>query len=77
MSNKVKIKLLSAGIQDVLKSQEVQAVLRGQADQIAASAGHSKVEIGTYKKRAKAEVIQSATSADMEENTLLKAVHFG
>lgn len=76
MTKKVKIKLLDAGIQQVLKSTEVQDILMEQANTIAASAGHSKVEIGTYRKRAKAEVIQDATSEDMEQNTLLKAVPF-
>lgn len=76
MSNvEVEVKLNSSGIRDLLKSDGIKAVLNEQAKAIASEAGHCKVTQGEFAERAKVCVRQKVSEEDMEQNTLLKAVH--
>ena len=77
MSNqKCRIELNSAGIQDLLKSAGIVSELQSVAQGIADEAGHCEVESEPYPERGRVSIRQNSTSQDMEENTLLKAVHF-
>ena len=71
-----RIVLNSAGIQEMLKNPGVMGALEEAAGEIAQEAGNAEIETGYYPERARVFVRQSATSQDMDENTLLKAVHF-
>ncbi|MDD6666719.1 MAG: hypothetical protein PUE58_01920 [Lachnospiraceae bacterium] len=73
----VKIELNGAGIRELLKSEEIVSELESVANGIAEEAGNCEVETGhNYPERARVSIRQNSTSRDMEENTLLKAVHF-
>lgn len=75
MSDNFKVKLNSDGIKALLQSSEVIDVLTNEAEGIASRAGNCEVEQKVFKRRARARVIQHMTKDDMENNTLLKAVH--
>lgn len=76
--NKVRIKLNDRGIQELLKSQEMQSILREQGQAVAAQAGEGYASnVVVYTKRAVAQIYPtSAESAfdNYENNTLLKAL---
>lgn len=72
----VKIKLNIGGLNALRRSPEVMAALKAEAEAIANRAGHSTVETDYFQKRGRARVVQNMTTADMENNTLAKAVHF-
>lgn len=75
---KIKVKLNSAGVRELLKSSEMQAVLEAKATQIVQSAGPgyeidrytgvNRVNVGIYP------ATKSARSDNFRNNTLLKAV---
>lgn len=73
---KSRIELNSAGVRELLRSAEILSELESVAKGIADEAGNCEIESGAYPERARVGVRQNATSKDMEENTLLKAVHF-
>lgn len=75
--SKLKVELDGQGIRSLLRSQDVMSELSSQAESIAGRAGNSHVETQVFQNRARARVVQDMTHADMENNTLLKAVHFG
>lgn len=74
--SKVKVKLNSAGVQELLKSSGTKKTVEAKAKAIANAAGHAKVDTRTYQKRVRSLVIQRATSDDMSHETLQKAVHY-
>lgn len=78
MADKVKIVLNTAGVRELLKSQELMAVCSEHADTIAQRCG-SGYETSTYtgKNRVNAMVAASTYQAkadNMKNNTILKAV---
>ena len=78
MADNVRIELNDAGIKELLKSAEIMAACREQADQIAARAGEG-YEVSTYtgKTRVNASVhavTDKAYRDNLKNNTLLKAV---
>lgn len=79
MSN-VRIVLNSDGVVDLLKSDEINDVVEGEAMGIAQRAGNAKVKRKLYKKRGRSLVVhfvrQDMTSGDMEDETLQRAVRF-
>lgn len=81
MAKQVEIELNSAGIQEMLKSQEMQAMLSERAAAIAARAGSGyATSIYVGKTRANASVFpddDDAARDNMKNNTLLKAVGDG
>lgn len=76
MANKVRIELNRAGVRELLKSSDIEAECLSIAQGIANAAGNCEVEEEQYPERARVSIRQNSTSKDMEENTLLKAVHF-
>lgn len=76
MANKVRIELNRAGVRELLKSSDIEAECLSIAQGIANAAGNCVVEEEQYPERARVSIRQNSTSKDMEENTLLKAVHF-
>ena len=76
---KIKVKLNSAGVRELLKSSEMQAILEAKATQIAQSAGSgyeidrytgvNRVNVGIYP------ATKAARSDNFRNNTLLKAVN--
>ena len=79
MSNDVRIKLNSKGIQELLKSPEISAAVQEVCERIKTNAGSgygSNVQTG--KKRAVGRVYaatRKALSDNYKNNTLLKAMH--
>lgn len=78
MAKKTKIELNSAGVRALLRSAEMQSLLRERANDIASAAG-SGYETDVYigRNRANAGVFASspeAASDNLKNNTLLKAV---
>ncbi len=75
---KTKIVLNSAGVREMLKSPEMQAMLSERAQAIAKRAGNGyETDVFVGKNRANASVFASTGKAardDMKNNTLLKAV---
>jgi hypothetical protein len=76
MGKKSKLELNREGVKDLLKSSGIRSNLFAVAGGIASEAGNCKIKASSYPERARVGVRQSATSKDLEENTLLKAVHF-
>jgi hypothetical protein len=77
MSNqKCRIELNSAGVRELLKGAEIESELQSIARGIADEAGHCETESEPYPERGRVSVRQNSTPQDLEENTLLKAVHF-
>lgn len=74
--SKFEVELDVQGVKSLLKSSDVMTLLSSQAESIAERAGNSHVETQVFQNRARARVVQDMTHADMENNTLLKAVHF-
>lgn len=81
MADKIRIDINSAGIQALLKSSEVQAILRAKADRIAAAAGEgmqATSRIGHT--RARASVVtatRAARRAEAVNRSLTKAIDAG
>lgn len=73
--NNVKVVLNIAGLREFRNSSEVTALIQEHTERIAKEAGDSKPAIEHGKTRVKGLVKQNMTSEDMENNTLLKAVH--
>lgn len=76
--SKVKFKLNSAGVRELLKSQEAMAVVKSYADAVQDRAGEG-YEVTTYvgKTRVNASVsaaTKEARNDNYENNTLLKAL---
>lgn len=81
MAEKFRVEINSAGIQALLKSGEVEALLLAKAQRIAAAAG-AGVEAGSRigKTRARASVItatRAARKAEAENRSLTKAIDAG
>lgn len=78
MTNSFKFKLNSSGVKDLLKSDEMQAILVERATRIKYRCGEGyEQDIFVGKKRANAMVWADSVEArkdNMENNTLLKAV---
>lgn len=78
MSKQVEVELNSAGIQELLKSSEIQAACTEQAKKVASRAGDGfAVDSYIGKTRANAMVFAETAEANkrnMQENTLLKAL---
>lgn len=76
--NKTKFKLNSKGVQELLKSPQMQSILRARGEEIAAKAGAGYAsDVHTFKKRAVAQVFPNSAEAahdNYEHNTLLKAM---
>lgn len=76
--SKVEIKLNRAGVRELLRSQEMGAIVREHADAVAGRAGGGyKVTVFTGKNRVNASVKATTTAArrdNLKNNTLLKAV---
>lgn len=75
MSNKFTLKLDIAGLRQLRNSEGVTEVITEHTKRIADEAGDSSPIIEHAKTRVKGVVMQTMTSEDMENNTLLKAVH--
>lgn len=81
MAEKIRIDINSAGIQELLKSGPVQALLSAKAQRIAAAAGpgmEASSRVG--KTRARASVItttRAARKAEAEDRALTKAIDAG
>lgn len=78
--NRVTIKLNSAGIRELLKSDEMQAVIKTYCDRVAKNAGGSgyNVNVRAGRRRTVGEVHAMTTKAlddTFKNNTLLKALH--
>lgn len=78
--NNVTIKLNSAGIRELLKSDEMQAVITEYCNRVAQNAGGSgyNVNVRAGRKRAVGEVHAMTTKAlddTYKNNSLLKALH--
>ena len=76
MSDAIRIELNIPGLIQLRKSEGIKAALKQEADAIAGAAGNCTVTEGDFPERARAYVRQKMTEQDMEDNTLLKAVHF-
>lgn len=64
----IRVEVNSAGVQAVLKSDEVQALLKERADRIAAAAGEGmEVSVRVGKTRARASVITATRKARLAE----------
>ncbi len=64
MPPRIRVKLNSDGVRTLLKSSAMQAILRGHAQRIAASAGPGHdVNVGTTGTRARAEVVTDTIEA--------------
>lgn len=78
MSKKTKVVLNSKGIREMLKGEEMQALLKERATEIANRAGEGyEVDVHTGKTRANASVYTTSKKVmrdNMKNNTLLKAV---
>lgn len=78
MSKQVKIELNDAGIQELLKSAEMQALLNSKAQSIAAKAGDGyEYKVKVHSKRAAAYIYPESAKAihdNFENNTLLKVI---
>ena len=75
---KVKIELISAGIQELLKSDEMAAVCKEHAEAVAQRAGDG-YKVDTYVGKTRVNAMVSADSAkarkdNLKNNTLLKAL---
>ncbi len=78
MSKKVKIELNSAGIRELLRSDEMKTMLEAEARNRAAGLG-SGYEVNTYtgRNRANAEITAETYAAkkeNLKNNTLLRAI---
>ena len=78
MAEKFRIELNSEGVRELLKSAEMEAICREQANAIAARAGDGYT-VSTYsgRTRVNASVITATSKAardNLKNNTLLKAV---
>lgn len=81
MAEKIRIEVNSAGVQALLKSDEVQALLKAKADRIAAAAGEG-MEATSHvgRTRARASVItatRAARKAEAVDRALTKAIDAG
>ncbi len=78
---KVRIKLNSKGVRDLLRSTEMQNDLKRRAGRIAAAAGEGhRVEVGTTRKRARAVVITEtfeAMRAEATDRSLSRSIDAG
>lgn len=78
MSKKITVKLNSAGIQELLKSPEIAAACKEQAEAVASRAGDGyEVEERSYAERTGYVVSAETDEArrdNMKNNTLLKAL---
>ena len=78
MSKKVKIKLNSAGVKELLKSAPIVDACEEQAQMIRNRAGEGfEVQKRTYPERTGAAVVAATSEArkkNLKENTLLKAI---
>ncbi|MBS4769662.1 hypothetical protein KG090_00605 [Carnobacteriaceae bacterium zg-ZUI240] len=76
--SKVKFKLNTQGVSDLMKSANMKAILQEMASDIQYRCGDGyAVAVSTHKKRAKATVsaaTQTAKRDNLKNNTLLKAV---
>lgn len=73
----VRIELNSAGIQELLKSSEMQSLLKEHADQIAAGLDGYETSVYVGRTRANASVVavsNEARKACLEDNELLNAL---
>lgn len=81
MPSRVRIDINSAGIQSLLKSPEVEALLRAKAERIAAAAGEGMEAASRVgRTRARASVItatRAARKAEAENRSLTKALDAG
>ena len=82
MAEKVRLEINSEGIQAVLKSPEVQELLRSKAERIAAAAGGDGFEVDARvgATRARASVVtasKAARKAEAEDRALTKAIDAG
>jgi hypothetical protein len=78
MANDIDIKLFHSGVKDLLKSPEIQAVLRKEADAIAARAGDG-YEVDEYvgRNRARASVQTDGSAAarrEARDHNLIRAL---
>lgn len=74
--SKLKIVLNKAAIGELLRSEEMTNAIRPYAESIAGSAPHCRVDKTVLHTRVRVGVVQKMTHDDMENHTLLKAVHF-
>lgn len=81
MAEKIRIEINSAGIQALLKSDEVQALLKAKADRIAVAAGEgmeASSRIGRTRARASVVTATSAArKAEAVDRSLTKALDAG
>lgn len=81
MAEKIRIEINSAGIQALLKSEEVQSLLMAKAQRIAAAAGEGmEASSMVGKTRARASVItatRAARKAEAVDRSLTKAIDAG
>lgn len=79
--SKVKIELLKSGIEELMKSEEIQEVLQSEANEVVGRcAGSYDVDIFVGKTRANSSIItrDSATyHKNLKDNELLKALGAG
>lgn len=74
--SKTRVVLNKAAIGQLLKSQEMTNAIMPYAESIANSAPHCKVDKTVLRTRVRVGVVQKMTHDDMENHTLLRAVHF-
>jgi len=81
VAEKIRIEINSAGIQALLKSSEVQELLKAKADRIAAAAGEGmEVTSRIGATRARASVVtatRAARKAEAEDRALTTAIDAG
>ena len=74
--SKIRVVLNKAAIGQLLKSQEMTNAIMPYAESIANSTPHCKVDKMVLRTRVRVGVVQKMTHDDMENHTLLRAVHF-
>lgn len=74
--SKVKVKIIYSAVGNLMQSAEMASAIRPYAESIANSAPHCEVDETVLNTRVRVGVVQHMTHDDMENHTLLKAVHF-
>jgi hypothetical protein len=74
--SKTRVVLNKSAIGQLLKSQEMANAITPYAESIASSAPHCRVDKIVLRTRVRVGVVQKMTHDDMENHTLLRAVHF-
>lgn len=74
--SKLDVVINKSAVGELLQSAEMANGIRPYAEAIASSAPHCTVDETVLRTRVRVGVVQKMTHDDMENHTLLKAVHF-